>query len=142
MQQDMEQEPEDKNLSPPDDAPTEAEPATGATRVKKDEEIVVGDQKVYLTSWKEYVNDWLASSSTDDEDVAKVAGYLCRLARTNLEVLELCLKSLRRLVDRQATGEGRGCWVSAHDTILAQVQERVRDIYGGTLRIEPLAVND
>lgn len=103
---------------------------------EKDEEIVIHDEKTFLSSWKTYIGDWLSSFSDGpvDCDITKVADYLRRLARSNLVMAELCLKSFRRLIELHSLS----AWCVSFSMILQQVQERVKEDHGGTLKIEPL----
>ena len=112
------------------------------------EKIVVKDQKVFLASWKKYVSKMSASpASVPTEKDAEVTGeYLSRLARTNLEVTELCLKSFRGLIQLQTVQNrlsreqcAMNAWISVFNSVLKQVQAKIAEYYGGTLRIEPLS---
>ncbi len=102
------------------------------------EEIVICDEKRYLSAWKEYISGWCGSfpQGPNDSDVSKVSNYLCRLARTNLEVTELCLKSFRRLVEARCSSS-ECCWCISFDAVLHGVQEKVRENYSGCLNIKP-----
>ena len=127
------------------EAPTHSATETNAfTAAVDEEEIVIKDEKAFLSSWKEYVADWLSKEGPVlEEDVTKIANYLRRLAKTNLEMTLLCLKSMRRLVQPHAGGDSGGCgnsspWRLAFNEILKQAQEKVREVYGGALKIEQL----
>lgn len=107
-------------------------------RSRKDE-IAVGDEGIFLSSWKKYISK-LCSSSREgpvDDDCQRTADYLSKLARTNLEMTELCLKSFRRCVELQSWMSE---WISAFNSILQQVQEKVTEFYGGVLKMEPLCM--
>lgn len=109
----------------------------GASR--KDE-IVVGDERVFLSSWKKYIAK-LCSSSCDgpaNGDTERTADYLSKLASSNLEMTELCLKSLRRFLELRSLVPA---WVPAFNLILERVQEKVTEFYGGVLKLEPLALS-
>lgn len=97
--------------------------------------IVVGDERVFLSSWKKYIAR-LCNSSCDSpvsDDCERTADYLCKLAVTNLEMTELCLKSFRRFLEMQLL---ESPWTPAFNAILGQVQERVKSFYGGVLKVE------
>ena len=101
-------------------------------------EIVVGDERVFLSSWKKYIAKLCISShdgSPTSGDCERTADYLCKLAATNLEMTELCLKSFRRFLEMQLL---ESPWTPAFNAILGQVQGRVKFFYGGVLKIEPL----
>lgn len=95
-------------------------------------EVAVCDDRAFLDSWKKYVRKHFASSCSD-KDVQNAVEYLCTLARTNLEMTELCLRRLRRFVVLQQYDLS-----PTFDMILQQVQEEVKECYNGVLKIEPL----
>lgn len=107
----------------------------------EEEEIVVHDEKFFLAAWKQYISEWLnaLNHGSIEDDAVEIAGYLCKLARTNLEMTEMCLRSFRRLVERDSP---MLIWCSTFNVVLQQVQERVKDCYGGVLKIEPLIVHE
>lgn len=105
------------------------------------DEIEVGDERIFLSSWKKYVSRLCNSScgcpaeAEAEGDLERTVDYLSKLARTNLEMTELCLKSFRRFVDLQVCTPA---WVSGFNMILQQVQEKIKSCYGGDLKMEPL----
>jgi hypothetical protein len=106
-------------------------------RANRKEEIVVGDERVFLLSWKKYIAK-LCSSSRDGlafGDCERTTSYLCKLATTNLEMTELCVKSFRHFLELKSLVIQCG---SAFNTVLKQVQDKVSEVYGGILKIEPL----
>lgn len=105
--------------------------------IRKDE-IEVGDERVFLSSWKKYISKLCSSSGggPDWDDHERTADYLSKLARTNLEMTELCLKSFRRFVELRTHIPA---WVSGFNTMLQQVQEKIKEFYGGDLKIEGLS---
>jgi len=105
---------------------------------EKDEGITVHDEMAFLAAWKQYIFDWKGSSGQDpaNEDVLKVAGYLCKLADSNLEMTEVCLKRLRRFLASDPCQ--LQSWSSAFNVVLDQVQDRIKNCYGGVLKIEPI----
>ena len=112
--------------------------AQEAPSIVDTEKITIDDEKKYLTAWKQYVCDWHTSfpEGPDEGDVSNVSNYLCKLARTNLEMTELCLKSFRRLIMMKCSDEDT-CWRVSYDAVLQPVQERVRENYNGSLNIKP-----
>lgn len=99
------------------------------------DEIVVGDESVFLSSWKKYISKLCSSCGGDiaGTDCEKTVDYLSKLARTNLEMTELCLKSFRRFVELQTHVPAL---VPGFNMVLQQVQEKIKEVYGGDLKIE------
>lgn len=110
------------------------EKPTQMTWKHKADEIAVKDERVFLMSWKKYIYKSSLSfpDGPDGEDSQTTADYLSKLAETNLEMTELCLKSLRRFVELRLCVPG---WISAFNMILEQVQERITEFYGGDLKM-------
>ena len=120
----------------------EGETTTGEQNAasKDDDEIIIEDEKHYLNCWKDHMSEWYCSfpKGPTEIDVPKIADYLARLARTNLEMVELCLKKFRRLlVLRGADQESDNSWCSCFDRALQGVQESVREEYYIRLIIKP-----
>lgn len=103
------------------------------------DEIIIDDEKSYLSAWKQYISGWCASfpEGPNDSDVSKVSDYLCKLARTNLEMAVLCLKRFRHLAVAMFLPDDT-CWYIAYDLVLEAVQESVKTNYNGYLNIKPL----
>ena len=94
------------------------------------------DEEQFLAAWKEYIKGWVDSfiQGPVESDTIKVSEYICTLAKTNLEMTELFLKFIRRLIELQHLTP----WHSCFNFILEQTQQAVKASYGGTLKIEPL----
>ncbi len=104
-----------------------------------EEEIIVYDEDCFLSAWKDYISHWVNTflRGPIESDVREVSNYLRKLAKSNLLMAELCLKRLRRLITLQELL----LWCPCFNNILKLVQEEVRTIYGGTLKITELYGN-
>jgi len=139
--------PDDKSFPEPEgvaEKPVEAEQFNGAEwgfdgAVEEDqcEEVIVRDESRLLEDWKMDICEWTDSfrDGPSDDDVLIVATHLCKMACTNLKVVEVCLKIFKRFLLIRALS----AWTTCYNVLLEQVQEKVFIVYRGTLKIEPLA---
>ena len=112
--------------------------ARGKVKEAADEEVLIYDEDRFLNDWKKDICDWiyLFSDGPTDNDVLAVSGHFCKLVKTNLKMVEVCLKIFRRFL----MSRGLNLWYPCFNFILEQSQERVKIAYGGTLKLLPLTL--
>lgn len=102
----------------------------------ENDEVIVRDESRLMEDWKSDIFEWTESfrEGPSDDDVIMVATHFCRMASTNLKMVEVCLKIFRRfLMSRELSA-----WTPCFNVLLEQIQEKVWLVYGGTLKVEPL----
>lgn len=104
-----------------------------------EEEVVIADEDRFLEDWKSDIHEWVDSfcEGPKESDVLAVASHFCRLVNTNLKMVEVCLKIFRRLL----VSQGSIMWCSCLNFLLQQIQAKVKTMYGGTLKVEPLVLS-
>lgn len=106
------------------------------SKVKEEEEIVISDEDRFLEDWKIDIREWvdIFCEGPLESDVLAVAGHFCKLASSNLKMVEVCLKIFRRFL----ASRGLMVWCPCFNFLTEQIQERVKIVYGGVLKIDPL----
>lgn len=104
----------------------------------EEEEVVISNEDHFLEDWKSDIREWvdLFCDGPTDDDVLAVASHFCRLANTNLKMVEVCLKIFRRFL----VSRGLVVWCPCFNFLLEQIQGRVKIVYGGTLKVEELVL--
>ncbi len=106
----------------------------------EDEEVVISDEGTLVENWKKDIHEWTESfiEGPSDDDVLTVAAHFCKMASTNLKMVEVCLKIFRRFLLSRKLWH----WSTCYNALLEQVQEQVWLVYQGTLKVEPLPCSE
>ena len=104
----------------------------------EEEEVVISDEDRFLEDWKSDIREWVSSFCEGPaySDILAVACHFCRLVNTNLKMVEVCLKIFRRFL----ASRGLIMWCPCLNFLLEQIQARVKTVYGGTLKVDPLVL--
>ena len=109
-----------------------------ATSSTKDAVILVGNQEEFLKEFRKYLKEWLANSTGGpiESDALKFTDFFTTFAQSNLEVTLIMLRFFRRHILQLENKR----WSLYFNTLLAKIQDVVKQCSGGTLNISELDV--
>ena len=107
-----------------------------AVETEEDEVVVVNNEDRLLEDWKRDIHEWTESfcDGPTDDDLLMVASHFCKMVSSNLKMVEVCLKVFRRYL----VSQDLSVWMPCFNVLLEQIQGKVRLVYGGSLKVEPL----
>lgn len=107
-----------------------------ATSTTKDAVILIGNQDDFLKEFRKYLKEWLANSvnGPTEDDALKFTDFFTTFAQSNLEVTQIMLRLFRRHILQLESKR----WSLYFNTLLAKVQDIVKQCSGGTFNISEL----
>lgn len=98
--------------------------------------LVIDNEEEFIKEFRKYIREWIAHSrdGPNEPDALKFTDFLILFTETNLELTQVMLRFLRRLVAQLKSIE----WAVYFNSLLVKVQDVTKQCFGGTLKITEL----